>query len=91
LIASDVKLTLAIVPDASAICRFARALLIPAWSLQGFFAITQTQDEFLIVCLQAAIPQTAQVEGFEGGWRCFKFEGPLAFALTGVLVTSLYH
>jgi len=57
LIASDVKLTLAIVPDAFAICRFDRALPIPAWSLPGFFTLTRTQDELAIVRPQAATPR----------------------------------
>ena len=80
------KLTLSILPDEFAICQFDRALPIPNWSLQGFFAITRTQDELSIVCPQADVPQTAQAEAFKGNWRCFKIEGPLDFALTGVLV-----
>lgn len=81
------KLTLSILPDVFAVCRLDPSLSIPDWSLQGFFCITRTQDELSIVCPQATVPQVAQAAGFEGDWRCLKVEGPLDFALTGILVT----
>ncbi len=81
-----VKLTLAVLHAVFAVCRFEPYEPIPAWSLQGFFAVTRTDDELSIVCPQANVPLEIRKTGVEGEWRCFKVEGPLAFALTDVLL-----
>ena len=80
------SLTLSVLPDMFAVCRLEPSEPIPAWSLQGFFAIIRTDAELSIVCPQANIPPSAQVHRIEGSWRCFKVEGSLDFALTGILV-----
>src|SRR5690349_19722509 len=85
-------LTLSILPDTFAVCRLKRDAAIPAWAASGdFFSITRTADELSIVCLQSNVPDGVQCES---DWRCFKIEGPLDFALTGILVsvaTPLAH
>lgn len=51
----------------------------------SFFSITKTADELSIVCETGL---TADALQNESGWKLFKVEGPLAFAMVGVL-TSL--
>lgn len=79
------SLTLSVLQEVFAICRFEGTEPIPDWSVQGLFSITRTEDELSIVCPQANVPLEVQSSGFEKDWRCFKVEGPLDFALTGVL------
>lgn len=79
------KLTLSVLPDVFAVCRLDPTLPIPAWSLQSFLSITRTEEELSIVCPQANVPTDAQISNFEGDWRCLKVNGPLDFALTGIL------
>jgi uncharacterized protein len=77
-------LTLSVLPDTYAVCRLDKAAEIPAWATSGsFLSITRTTDELSIVCLEANVPHGIQ---HEDRWRCLKIEGPLDFALTGILV-----
>ncbi|PSB28326.1 ACT domain-containing protein [Stenomitos frigidus] len=80
-------LTLSVLPDVFAVCRLKQNEPIPAWSLQGFFSITRTEDERSIVCSQANMSLGVQAIGLERDWRCFKVEGSLDFALTGILLS----
>lgn len=49
-----------------------------------FCSITRTNEELSIVCAENVVPQEVkQVTG----WRAFKVEGPLDFALTGILAS----
>ncbi len=50
----------------------------------GFFSITKTHDELSIVCEEEKVPFQVKAEK---GWGCLKFEGPLDFALTGILAS----
>jgi hypothetical protein len=60
---------------------------VPAWALEAgtdLLSISRTPEETSIVCPEERVPPgTTQ----EGGWRALKVEGPLDFALTGVLVS----
>jgi hypothetical protein len=76
-------LTLTLLPQRLAICRFDAQAAIPAWGLAGtFYSLTRTGDELSLVCAEAQVPDPIQREG---GWRAFKVDGPLDFALTGIL------
>ena len=55
-----------------------------AWNSGGFSSITHTADELSVVCAESAVPQGVQCER---GWRAFKIEGPLDFALVGILAS----
>jgi hypothetical protein len=78
------RLTLILLPERYAVCRFAPGAAIPAWALDGpFCSITRTADELSAVCLDAAVPPEVQCEH---GWRAIKFSGPFDFALVGILV-----
>ena len=70
------QLTLSLLPDRFAICRLPADAAMPIWAQGGVFvSITRTRDELSVVCAQAAVPEGVQMEG---GWRCFKVEGPFA-------------
>lgn len=58
---------------------------VPAWAFQsgGFTSVTRTAEELCIVCDQGSVPPGTKSEN---GWRILKFEGPLDFALTGILL-----
>jgi hypothetical protein len=76
-------LALSLLPDTLAVCRLAPDAEVPAWAWTGEPAsVTRTRDELSIVCRADAVPQGIRSET---GWRCLKVEGPLDFALTGIL------
>jgi hypothetical protein len=76
-------LTLSLLPDTLAVCRLAPDADVPAWAWTGEPAsVTRTRDELSIVCRADAVPGDVCAEG---GWRCLKVQGPLDFALTGIL------
>ena len=61
--------------------------MIPAWALGGdFYSVTKTDEELSIVCDASAIPSDAEANlKTEKNWRALKVQGPLDFALTGIL------
>ncbi len=78
-------LTLALLPDLFSVCRLAPNDRIPGWAQTGdFCSITRTCDELSIVCSQGSVPAGIR---HESGWRCLKVEGPLDFALVGILAS----
>ena len=77
------KLSLKILPDRMAVCRFEPAAPLPDWiGESGFYSITRTEAELTIVC-----PETRLAPGAtrETGWRCFKVLGPLDFSEIGII------
>lgn len=79
------NLTLSVSPETFAVCRLEANATIPEWiDHNSFFSITRTKDELSVVCLEKDVP--AQVKS-EKNWRMFKVEGPLDFALTGILAS----
>ncbi len=78
-------LTLTVLPDRYAICRLDARAAVPEWvSGDDFVSISRTRDELSIVCLERNLPP-----GINGarGWRVLKCEGPLDFALTGIVAS----
>jgi hypothetical protein len=81
----SISLNLSVLSGAYGVCQLDRAAPIPAWATTGdFFAVTRTADELSIVCAQSVIPADVKCES---DWNCFKVEGPLDFALTGILAS----
>ncbi|MGD9412929.1 MAG: ACT domain-containing protein [Desulfobacterales bacterium] len=77
------KLSLKILPDRMAVCRFDPTAALPDWIAEvGFYSITRTQDELTIVC-----PETYPAPGIrsEAGWRCFQVQGMLDFSEIGII------
>lgn len=79
------SLKLRLLPGTFAVCRLEPDAAIPAWALAGILtSISRTPDELSIVCPEAQVPEGILAEK---GWRCFKIQGPLPFAMTGVLAS----
>ena len=78
----DLRLT--ILPESLAICRLGPDEALPGWLFwrADFVSVSRTAEELSIVCSAGDVP--AEVTA-ERDWRAFKVEGPLDFALTGVL------
>ena len=77
------SLRLSILPGRLAVCRLAPSEAAPAWAAGAdFFSITRTPEELSVVCLEAQVPDGVRAEK---GWRGLRVEGPLDFALIGIL------
>lgn len=79
------KLSLNILPDRMAVCRFEPTAALPDWFDEiGFYSITRTQEELTLVCRQALVaPDTV----CESGWRCIRLQGVLDFTEIGIIFT----
>ena len=66
--------------------RLASEADIPAWATEkgGFGSITRTPQELSLVCDEKRVPKGVKAEP---GWRVFRVDGPLDFALTGILAS----
>jgi hypothetical protein len=67
-----------------AVCRLEPGEEVPAWALGGgeFNSLTRTAGALSVVCTEGTAPAGTKCET---GWRIFQVEGPLDFALTGIL------
>lgn len=77
------RLRLSVFPGRLSVFRLNPGEPLPDWVLTGsFYAVTRTPEELSIVCEADRIP-----EGIPSvaGWRALKVEGPLDFALIGIL------
>lgn len=76
-------LTLRVLPESLAVARLPPAADVPSWALRGsFLSVTRTTRELSIVAPLDAVPLHARAER---GWRALEVDGPLDFALTGIL------
>ena len=77
------KLSLRILPDRMAVCRFEPTAPLPDWMGEaGFYSLTRTDEELTIVCPEAHLTPGAISEN---GWRCFKVQGLLDFSEIGII------
>jgi len=71
------------------VCKLSSNEEVPKWvNAEGFFSVTQTDEELSIVCPTSAIPTGIEITK-EDGWKAFKIEGVLDFSLTGILKTVI--
>lgn len=70
------------------VCQLPADAPIPDWaaSTKSFVSITRTRTELSIVCAEELAPPAVRQER---GRRAFRVDGPLDFALTGVLASVL--
>ncbi len=81
-------LDLVLLEGSYAVCRLDPAAKIPDWTGRGeFVSLTRTPRELSIVCPEDRVPADV---AREGGFRALRIQGPLDFALTGIL-DSLLH
>ncbi|HTQ85599.1 MAG TPA: ACT domain-containing protein [Candidatus Solibacter sp.] len=79
------RLTLRLLPDTYAICRFEPDAAMPAWlPRKGFTAAIRTEEEFSIYCDQNAVPHDVRAAR---GWRALQLVGPFDFDETGVIAS----
>jgi hypothetical protein len=79
------RLTLTLFTDLLAVCRLDPDAPVPPWASAGpFTSITRTPAELSIVCLDDRVPEGMRCER---GWRYLAVQGPLTFALTGILAS----
>lgn len=65
------------------VCRMDAAHPVEPWMQRGpLWSITRTPDELSVVCTADVVPSDVRSEGLFAG---FMVEGPLDFALTGIL------
>ena len=77
------KFTLTLLPDHLAICKLPAVAPFPQWARgENISALVRTADELSVVCDAANVPKGIRAER---GWRALKVQGPLDFALVGVL------
>ncbi|MGQ9366064.1 ACT domain-containing protein [Azospirillum sp. A39] len=78
------ELTLTLLPDALAVCRLPADGGPPDWlDWSGtLVSVTRTAAELSVVCADSAVPEGVPAQR---DWRAFRVEGPLDFALTGIL------
>jgi len=76
-------LTMQLLTDRYGVSRLNQDEAIPSWATGGeFFSITRTEDELSLLCELQRIPEDVLCER---DWRVLKVEGPLDFALVGIL------
>ena len=74
---------LSVLPDSLTICRLEPNDPFPDWVVTGdLLSLTRTPDELSVLCPQAIVPDEVLADK---GWRALKVQGPLDFALVGVL------
>jgi hypothetical protein len=85
---SPPRMNLSLSKDRLTVCQLPADAPLPSWvaNANGFISITRTTEELSIVCPETLAPRDAKQES---GWRAFKVEGPLDFALTGILAALL--
>ena len=78
------RLTVSLLPGLFAVCRLDPEQALPAWLdwSADLSSVTRTIDELSIVCPSDQVPGEVTAER---DWRAFKVEGPLDFALVGIL------
>lgn len=78
-------LTLSVLDERLAVCRFDPGSEVPAWAVEGrFSSVTRTPDELSVVCPDYCVPPDVVCER---GWRALKLEGTFDLDLTGILVS----
>jgi hypothetical protein len=76
-------LKLSLVEGALAICRLPPQDEVPGWAWTGPLAsVTRTAEELSLICSEEAVPEDVRSEH---PWRALRVDGPLDFALTGIL------
>ncbi|MBL8217561.1 MAG: ACT domain-containing protein [Bryobacterales bacterium] len=76
---------LSLQPEPLAICRLEEASPIPVWALEAVpLHVSRTAGELSVVCPAVRVPDGVRVEG---PWQAIAVQGPLDFALTGVLAS----
>ncbi len=79
-------LDLVLLPDDYAVCRLEVGTALPAGLdlIAGVVSVTWTPTEISIICPAAYAPPDGMINT---PWRCFRVNGPINLALTGILAS----
>ena len=75
---------LTVLDEELAVCRLPSGDPLPAWMAGPFISVTRTINELSVVCAAVSVPALVTADR---GWRGLRVEGPLPFALVGLLAT----
>lgn len=79
----EIVMNISLMKEGYSVCRLAPDADMPEWAQRGsFYTVTRTPEELSIVCERSLVPEQVRAEP---DWRIFKVEGPLDFALVGIL------
>lgn len=86
MVAFGERFTLIAHPEELSFVRFGPNEVVPEWALRDapLVSVSATASETSVLCLTEAIPHDAVVRQ-QGPFNVFEVEGPLDFALTGLL------
>lgn len=86
MVAFGEQFTLIAHPEELSFVRFGPSEVVPEWALSDapLVSVSATASETSVVCRTDAIPRDAVVRQ-QGPFHVFEVEGPLDFALTGLL------
>jgi hypothetical protein len=79
-------LTLSLLGEAYAVCRFPAGQPMPAPPPGSFSLLVQAVEETTLVCPAERIPDGAEAAS---GWRCFRIEQSFDFSVPGILASVL--
>ena len=79
-------LDLVLLPDDYAVCRLKAGVALPAGldRTAGVVSVTWTPTEISVICPASQAPPDGMVNT---PWRCFRVNGPVNLALTGILAS----
>jgi hypothetical protein len=81
------RITLNELAGSYAIARLEPGDRVPEWAHgEGFASISRTEDELSITCREERVPCGLKQDG---GWTCYKFQGPFAFGETGIVLSVI--
>jgi len=70
-----------------AVSRLDPSEAFPGWADgSGFVSISRSAEELSIVCREERVPSGIKQDG---GWTCYKFQGPFAFGETGIVLSVI--
>lgn len=80
---SEHSLSLEVMPALLSVVRLPPEVGTPPWADSGsWYSVTRSADELSLVCESRVVPRDVRQEG---PWRALRVDGPLDFALTGIL------
>jgi uncharacterized protein len=80
-----VSVTLILLAGAYSVVQYPLGTVLAPPRAAALWNVTVASDEVSLVCATKDVPSGAQQQADD--WRCFRFEGPFDFALTGILAS----
>ncbi|WP_112664519.1 ACT domain-containing protein [Microvirga flavescens] len=81
------NLTLSLLSDSFAVCRFAAGTQVPPPPPTSFGLVVHAAEETTLVCTESEAPAKAHI--VDAGWRCLRIEQSFDFSVPGILASVL--